>query len=156
MEKAGFVEMSIKDQKSSALEFEESFGFALWEYLSDHRRTLIRRDDKVFIFPRILLERFADLPVQSAGLHLCLVTLDGIIPTFDWATRFGLMCKSVALVLEEHQASSWLKGIDLEGFDGTTKQTSSIRMVINQNGQFIGRGKLVQGVLKNLDYHRYR
>jgi len=155
MEKAGFVELSIKDQKSFALEFEENFGFALWEHLSDHQRTLIRRDDKVFIFPRMLLERFADLPVQSAGMHLCLVTPEGIIPTFDWATRFGLQCKNAELVLEEHHASSWLKGNDLEGFDGTTKQPSSIRMVTDQNGLFIGRGKLVQGVLKNLDYNRF-
>lgn len=156
MEKAGFVELTTKDQKSFALEFEESFGFALWEHLSDHRRTLIQRDDKVFVFPRMLLERFADLPVQSAGLHLCQVTPEGIIPTFDWATRFGLMCKGAALVLEENQASSWLKGNDLEGFSETTKQPSSIRMVIDQNGQFIGRGKLVQSALKNLDYQRYR
>jgi 16S rRNA (cytosine1407-C5)-methyltransferase len=156
MEKAGFVEMTLKDQKSFALEFEESYGFALWEHLSDNRRTLIRRDDKVFIFPRMLLERFADLPVQSAGLHLCQVTPEGVIPTFDWATRFIRMCKGAELVLDESQTSSWLKGNDLEGFNGTTRQHSAIRMLTDQNGQFIGRGKLVQGVLKNLDYHHYR
>jgi 16S rRNA (cytosine1407-C5)-methyltransferase len=156
MEKAGFVELTLKEQKSVALEFEESFGFSLWEHLTEHRRTLIRRDDKVFIFPRMLLERFADLPVQSAGLHLCQVTPEGIIPTFDWATRFGLMCKSVVIVLEENPASSWVKGNDLEGVGGKTGQPSAIRMVTDQNGLFIGRGKLVQRVLKNLDYHRYR
>ncbi len=156
MEKAGFVEMSIKDQKSFALEFEESFGFALWAHLADHRRTLIRRDDKVFVFPRMLLDRFAELPVQSAGLHLCQVTPEGIIPTWDWATRFGLLCKSVLIKLEGHRALSWLKGNDLEGLNGTTKQPSSIRMVTDLNGQFIGRGKLIQGILKNLDYQHYR
>jgi 16S rRNA (cytosine1407-C5)-methyltransferase len=156
MEKAGFMELTQKEQKSFGLEFEESFGFALWEHLSDHRRTLIRRDDKVFIFPRMLLERFADLPVQSAGLHLCQVTPEGIIPTFDWATRFGLQCKSVVIGLENEQSASWLKGNDLEGLNGITGHPSAIRMVADQNGQFIGRGKLVQGVLKNLDYHRYR
>ncbi len=156
MEKAGFVELTTKDQKSFAYEFEESFGFNLWEHLSNRRRTLIRRDDKVFVFPRMLLERFADLPVQSAGLHLCLVTPEGIIPTFDWSTRFGLECKSVVIVLEEHQASSWLLGNDLDEFTGIVKHPSSIRIVTDQNGQFIGRGKLVSGVLKNLDYQRYR
>ena len=156
MEKAGFVELTPKDQKSFAAEFEESFGFALWEHLSNRRRTLIRRDDKVFVFPRMLLERFADLPVKSARLHLCVVTPEGIIPTFDWSTRFGLECKSVVIMIEEQQASSWLKGNDLEGFNGPTNQPSSIRMVTDQNGQFIGRGKLIQGVLKNLDYQHYR
>ena len=156
MEKAGFIELTIKDQKSFALEFEGGYGFPLWDYLTHNRRTLIRRDDKIFVFPRMLLERFADLPVQSAGLHLCVVTPEGIMPTFEWATRFGLQCKTVALVLEGSQASFWLKGNDLEGFIGREKQSAAIRMVTDQNGQFIGRGRLVHGVLKNLDYHRYR
>ena len=156
MDKAGFVELPLKDQKVFSLEFEEGYGFPLWDYLSDHRRTLIRRDDKVFVFPRMLLERFADLPVQSAGLHLCNISPEGIIPTFDWATRFGHLCNTAVLVLENSQASIWLEGNDLEGGNVTTKQPSPIRMVVDQNGQFIGRGKLVQGVLKNLDYHRYR
>jgi 16S rRNA (cytosine1407-C5)-methyltransferase len=156
MEKAGFVELPFKDQKVFSLEFEEGYGFPLWDYLSDHRRTLIRRDDKVFVFPRMLLERFADLPVQSAGLHLCNVSPEGIIPTFDWATRFGHLCKTALLILENNQSSIWLEGKDLEGVNGTIKQPSPIRMVVDQNGQFIGRGKLVQGVLKNLDYNRYR
>ena len=155
MEKAGFIELTWKDQKSFSLEFEETFGFPLWDYLSDHQRTLIRRDEKVFVFPRMLLERFADLPVQSAGLHLCMVTPEGITPTFDWAARFGLQCKTIAVVLEDNLVSGWLKGNDLATLPGVEKQDSTIRMVSNQNGQFIGRGKLVSGVLKNLDYNRY-
>ncbi len=155
MEKAGFIELPWKEQKSFALEFEGVLGFPLWDYLSTHLRTLIRRDEKVFIFPRMLLERFADLPVQSAGLQLCQVTPEGIIPTVDWAARFGLQCKNVAIALEDNLIVDWLKGNDLKSFPGIGKLVSPIRMVSDQKSRFIGRGKLVSGILKNLDYNRY-
>lgn len=156
MQKAGFFEMSLRDQKSLAEEFEQNFGFALWEYLTLKRRTLVTRDDKVFVFPRILLERFADLPVQSAGLQLCNKTPEGIMPSFDWSTRFALQCTRVALNLDLNDSLEWQKGKGLDNPASSNNSVSPVRMVMNQHGQFIGRGKLVQGVLKNLDYHRYK
>jgi 16S rRNA (cytosine1407-C5)-methyltransferase len=154
MEKAGFFELSSREKTDFSSHFEDQFGFPMEKYLDKNRRTLIRRDNKVFVFPGLLLERFGSLPVQSAGLQVCTIENEVILPTFEWVTRFGLQCELGKKTLTSFETNEWLKGKDLPSPEQPGKSTS-IYFVLNQEGQILGRGKKVQQILKNLDYRRY-
>ncbi len=52
MEKAGFIELTVREQEELSTEFEGTFGFPMHKYLSEKQRTLIRRDDKLFILSK--------------------------------------------------------------------------------------------------------
>lgn len=155
MEKAGFFELSSREQMDFSSQFEDLFGFPMQKFLGENRRTLIRRDNKVFVFPGLLLERFSSLPVQSAGLQVCTIENENILPTFEWVTRFGLQCEIAKQTLTPVEASEWLKGKDLPSSYLPGRRTA-ICFVLNQEGQILGRGKLSQQILKNLDYQRYQ
>jgi len=155
MEKAGFFELSTKEQTTFATSFEDQFGFPLSRYLSENQRTLVRRDEKVFIFPRLLLEQFSSLPVQSAGMQICSIENEVLLPTFEWGTRFGARCELSKMTLSPSETSEWLSGRDLSFPDQSGTKTS-IYLVFNEEDQFLGRGKSSQYNLKNLDYRRYQ
>jgi 16S rRNA (cytosine1407-C5)-methyltransferase len=156
MEKAGFFELSMKDQKILVEEFEEAYGFPLLQYLMESHRTLIKRDDKVLVFPKLLLDRFGALPVQSAGLQLCTLGVEGISPTIEWITRFGSLCKKAHYTLESNELLDWQKGNDIPFALNQVSGKQAIWIVQDVAGNIYGRGKVVQGVLKNLDYRRYQ
>ena len=155
MEKAGFFEITEKEQANLSQKFEEVYGFPLQLYLIENKRTLIKRDDKVFIFPKLLLERFSALPVQSAGLQLCTLGVDGISPTFDWITRFGHQCRIAQITLNAGESMEWEKGNDIAISNKSDSGKPPIWVVQDEQGNIRGRGKINQGVLKNLDYKRY-
>jgi 16S rRNA (cytosine1407-C5)-methyltransferase len=156
MEKAGFFELSIKDQRVLSDEFEDSYGFPLQQYLVENQRTLIKRDDKVFVFPRLLLERFNALPVQSAGLQLCVIGADGISPTLEWVTRFGSHCTLAQRRLDTRELLEWQKGSDISFSTTQESGKAAIWIIQDSIGTIFGRGKVIQGILKNLDYRRYQ
>jgi 16S rRNA (cytosine1407-C5)-methyltransferase len=156
MEKAGFVELSEKEQINFADEFESVYGYPLGTYLIKENRTLIKRDEKIFIFPRLLLERFGALPVQSAGIQLCTNGIEGIVPTFEWVTRFGTQCTKALIHLDEQQRKDWLTGKDFTESTPYTPGHSPINIYLAPDGQFIGRGRVLSGLVKNLDSRRYR
>lgn len=156
MEKAGFYELSIKDQRDLSDEFEEAYGFPLQQYLVENQRTLIKRDDKVFVFPRLLLDRFGALPVQSAGLQLCTLGVDGISPTFEWVTRFGSLCPRAQHRLDNKELLEWQKGNDIPFSTNQDSGKQAIWIVQDGIGNIYGRGKVVQGALKNLDFRHYQ
>lgn len=155
MEKAGFFELSSNEQSRFSSQFENSFGFPLESYLQQNMRILVKRDDKVFVFPQLLLERFRSLPVQSAGLTLCSTGPEGILPTFEWAARFAKKSTLSILTLSTDQKSLWMKGNDLPMAGQPGKETT-VFFVMSEEGQFLGRGKMLQQSLKNLDYRRYQ
>ncbi len=151
MEKAGFVEMAPAAQASLSARFEELFGYALSAYLQTKERTLVMRDEKVFLFPRLFLERFGTLPVQAVGMQLCTLNEAELLPTFEWCTRFGTQCATALLPLEGAALAQWQSGRDIPA----PQTQKSVWLVTDPQGRMLGRGKVIQGMLKNLDYKRY-
>ncbi|MRR29314.1 RsmB/NOP family class I SAM-dependent RNA methyltransferase, partial [bacterium] len=70
MEAAGFNELSYSESEKFARDFMSWTGYDLSKYLQEHQRTVVKRDARLFLFPRLLLEQFRSLPVQSAGMLL--------------------------------------------------------------------------------------
>lgn len=155
MEKAGFIEVTPTEADQFCQKFESVYGYPMRMYIRDNDRILIHRDDKFFIFPRLLLDRFPTLPVQYAGLQVCTITGDGVSPTFEWASRFGTKCKHSQISLSGMELVEWQKGNDIPFRSHRINSNTDIYIVLDEKDRFRGRGKLNQGNLKNLDYRRY-
>lgn len=148
MEAAGFVEMSGTQETVFCSRFAGIFGYDLQSYLSNEHRVLIRRDQKVYLFPSLLLERFRDLPVQSAGLLLGEETPDGFLPSQEWVSRFGARCQRGTLTLDGQETCKWLNGENLES--GFLVDLGKYVIVLDQDGQALGCGKTSAKGIKNL------
>lgn len=150
MEAAGFRELTIKEQEGFAAEFSASSGFVLKDYLEENRRTLVRRDARLFLFPRLLLERFGSLPVQSAGILLGEWVGEEFIPSHEWVLRFGEKCANWLEPLDDERFMQFSAGEDLEGYSGVMGRNNSIHVIQDRHGRIAGRGKVVGETLKNL------
>ena len=150
MENAGFVEVSSLETTRFAGDFKSWTGFDLSAYLEAERRLLVRRDQRIFLFPRLLLERFRSLPVQSAGMLLGEWEGDVFIPSHEWVLRFGRQCEKIILKLDEGSFTDFCNGEDLVGVGDKADSTSALRVVADESGRIAGRGKMTAGQLKNL------
>ena len=89
MEKAGFLPLSDSETSQFCEKFVNEYGYNLLEFLVGNARGLVRRDERVFIFPTQFLQRFSAMPVQSVGILLGENTPDGFLPSHEWVSRFG-------------------------------------------------------------------
>lgn len=150
MEKAGFFEMSEMDTASFCRQFTELYGYDLKSHLEDERRVLVRREQKVFLFPSLLLERFYTLPVQSAGLTLGEDTAEGFLPSHEWVSRFGKDCRRRTFTLDANQVKRWLNGENLEITLPADLVNEKYLILMNEDRQVLGRGKVFKNGIKNL------
>lgn len=156
MEDAGFIELSSAETARFAGDFKSGSGFDLPAYLEEKGRVLVRRDARVFIFPRLLLERFRSLPVQSAGMLLGEWEADVFIPSHEWVLRFGAQCNALLLRLDEEAFTAFCAGEDVTTTAGQADSILPVRVVMDGSGRVAGRGKLHAGLLKNLSARQLR
>ncbi len=78
-----------------------------------------------------------------------------ITPTFEWVTRFGLLCDR-ADIPERNRILRVAKRTDIPYFNNHAVGDPPIRVIVNLAGQIYGKGKIAQGMLKNLDARRYQ
>lgn len=150
MEAAGFNELSNIETNRFANVFAQWTGYGLSVYLEENRRVLVRRDQRVFIFPAQLLERFRSLPVQSAGMLVGEWDGEEFIPSHEWVLRFGKQCSEILVKLDEERFSQFTRGEDLIGFHDKVNSSSLVRVVTDQADRIAGRGRIVSDRLKNL------
>ncbi len=150
MENVGFIELSEKDITSFSLQFNEHYGYDLNSFLENEGRVLVRREQKVYLFPSLLLERFRVLPVQSAGLLLGEDTPEGFLPSHEWVSRFGKDCHRCTLILDSENVKRWLNGENLELTLPVDVVNETYLILMNEDGQVLGRGKVSKNGIKNL------
>lgn len=150
MEKAGFFEMPEMDTLSFCCKFAQQYGYDLKSYLENERRVLVRREQKVYLFPSLLLEKFPALPVQSAGLLLGEDSAEGFIPSHEWVSRFGKECQRGTFMLDSNKERQWLKGENLDMILPADLACESYLILLNEDRQVLGRGKVLKNGVKNL------
>lgn len=156
MEAAGFRELSAVEQHDFAVMLNDQSGFALLRYLEENHRTLVRRDARMFLFPRLLLERFPSLPVQYAGMLLGEWEGEEFIPSHEWVLRFGGQCAHWLLTLEDEPFMRFSGGEDLQSLNQRKIGDSGIRIVQDREGRIAGRVMQVGDKLKNLSAKQLR
>lgn len=156
MEAAGFYELSTVETNRFAEEFEQWTGYDLSAYLEENHRVLVRRDQRVFLFPSLLLEWIRSLPVQSAGILLGEWEGEEFIPSHEWVLRFGAQCCEILIKLDEERFSQFTNGEDLIGFHDNGISSTLVRVVADETGRIAGRGRVVSDRLKNLSSRQLR
>lgn len=156
MEAAGFNEFSYSESEKFARDFKSFTGYDLSTYLQAHQRTLVKRDARVFLFPRLLLEQFRSLPVQSAGMLLGEWEGDVFIPSHEWVLRFGAQCVDCLIELDDEAFARYSQGDDLEGYSDRANPATEIRVVMDLHGRVVGRGRVMSDRLKNLSSRQLR
>lgn len=156
MEEAGFFELSYSEIDKFVRDFKSWTGYDLSGYLKENQRTLVKRDARLFLFPRLLLEQFRSLPVQSAGMLLGEWEGDVFIPSHEWVLRFGTGCVDCVITLEDEAFTRFCQGEDLEGYADQTNSATEIRVVMDKLGRVAGRGRLMPDRLKNLSARQLR
>ncbi|MCX6053876.1 MAG: hypothetical protein NTZ74_02980 [Chloroflexi bacterium] len=156
MEKAGFCPLSMEQESSFCRNFENWSGFPLSSHLESNQRVLIQRGERMFIFPQLFMDKFRSLPVQSAGILLGEEGAEGFIPSPEWTSRFGAGCQNLQLVLDPEQYLTFTQGEDLSIPSGKNTTDGNFRVVLDQQGRVLGRGKIVSDRVKNLSSNQYR
>jgi 16S rRNA (cytosine1407-C5)-methyltransferase len=156
MEGAGFYEFTYSETEKFSQDITSWTGYDLAAYLQEHQRTLVKRDARVFLFPRLLLEQFRSLPVQSAGMLLGEWEGETFIPSHEWVLRFGAQCVECLVTLEDEQFAIFSRGDDLMGYEDSIQSAAVIRVVMDRQGRVAGRGRIMLDRLKNLSSRHLR
>jgi 16S rRNA (cytosine1407-C5)-methyltransferase len=126
------------------------FGFDLTHVVDHQGLTFWKRDERIQAVPEIFLERFGDFPVISCGMEVGSLIDGRFQPSHEWAARFARQFTGGRMILPMDQAASWLRGSDVHlPVPGELRQ-GSVVCLVNDDGQFMGRGKLLAGRVKNL------
>jgi 16S rRNA (cytosine1407-C5)-methyltransferase len=128
----------------------EQFGYDLYALLDEYDLVLMKRYEKLFVFPRRIIEEFADLPLESAGIQLGEYVDDTIIPAHDWVCRFGPLFTRRKVLLSADQCAAWVRGEDCFDFKVGDANKGDVLVVCSPDGLVLGRGKVLKDRLKNL------
>lgn len=150
LESVNYEVFSPREENEFCESFTALYGYNLAEDLARDQRTLVRHFDKVFIFPGILLERFAGLPVQAAGILLGERTPDGFIPSQSWVSRFGPRCTRGIIQLSENESADWVQGKNLDCTSAGNPPEHKYLIVLDHQGYALGRAAYTTNGLKNL------
>ncbi|MHC1740680.1 MAG: hypothetical protein AB9897_06165 [Anaerolineaceae bacterium] len=150
LERTGFRPCDHNEEQTIIRQFKSEFGFELEGILAKYDLRLVQRLEKLFVFPAPVLEQFATLPLESAGMTLAENTPEGWVPSHDWISRFGNLFDYHRLALDESQSLAWLHGEDLLDFSSGDTKKGQILILSNPRGLIIGRGKVLKDRLKNL------
>jgi 16S rRNA (cytosine1407-C5)-methyltransferase len=145
LERAGLAALGPAEVRFLGDSFRRQFEFELDDVLQQYRLVLWRLGKHILALPEMLLSHLPDFPVQSAGLALGEETVDGFLLGHDWLVRFEPLFLSGRLRLEERQTAAWLGGEDLQGLQG-----EGLRILEDNLGRLLGRGRLGRLRLKNL------
>ncbi|MDR3575564.1 MAG: hypothetical protein P4L50_17025 [Anaerolineaceae bacterium] len=149
-EKTGLELFSRSENNRLAGLFQDEYGFDLAPVLDKQGLQLWKRAEEIYAIPESFINHFGTLPFQALGIQVGEETPEGFSPSHNWAARFGRHFKLGLCAISPEQAQSWLRGEDLQGRFLPDARTGKTVMVIDEKGRLLGRGKLLNGRLKNL------
>jgi 16S rRNA (cytosine1407-C5)-methyltransferase len=136
--------------KSIAQKINDQYGFDLIALIERQQLGISQFEKTIFLIPNLYLEHFNDLPRVSIGLRMGELIENEIIPSHEFASRFGQVFNNGKIILEEENIPQWLRGEDLRGYSIPALPKSRVVIVTDSNGRNFGRGKVLASQLKNL------
>lgn len=122
-----------------------NYGF---DYQPAQPLTFWQHEDSVYAIPEALLENFDTLPYVSAGFLLGQLMGGEFVPSHELITRYENQFVQPRVTLPDEQKRIWLEGRDLR--DLLIPATPSIVLLQDEQGRFLGRGKVSSGRIRNL------
>jgi len=128
----------------------DGYGFNLEEVLDQNGWELFRRAGLYLALSCRQAREFASLPFITAGLPLGEDTPTGFALSHEWASRFEKDCPAGRFAIPDEKLPAWLRGEDLRGFSAPTGLPGRIILIVDERGNFIGRGRALADRVKNL------
>jgi 16S rRNA (cytosine1407-C5)-methyltransferase len=147
--KTGLVGLTRAENRQLNDFFQSTYGFCLTDVLEKQDLSLWQRGMAVFALPNLFINQFGGLPFQGIGLLVGEWTLDGFIPSHEWAARFGMDFSQGWYILEEELIPAWLRGEDIRQVN-TGAQVGTVVVVGDAQKRLLGRGKIQAQRVKNL------
>lgn len=149
-ERQGWTQLYSRAFNELVKAFNDQYGFDLISIAEHQMLTFWKCGERIYAIPELFFERFRDFPVVTCGMELGSMIAGKLLPSHEWADRFAHWITIGRLVIPPEMIPIWLRGSDLMlQHDGDHSQ-GSIVCVYNESGQFLGRGKILQGRIKNL------
>ncbi len=108
--------------------------------------TFWQHDDSIYAIPDTLLEHFGSLPHVSAGFLFGQWMDKKFVPSHELITRFETQFTQPRFTLTDAQKKIWLEGRELRD----VSLPSDIVLLQDEQGRFLGRGKVSGGRIRNL------
>ena len=124
------------------------FGFDFQPVLEQHESRLWQRQNVVYAIPEAWWRHFNRLPFQSVGMRIAEFD-NGLVPSHEWAARFGDQFQKGIFVLPEDQITNWLRGQDIP-VSVPAGQNGEVVVVRDSIGRSYGRGRITSARLRNL------
>jgi 16S rRNA (cytosine1407-C5)-methyltransferase len=150
--KSGFELMMLSTTEKQLVfkTFENDFGVDLSPVLEKYQLIIGKKGKTIQLIPEKLSDHFPALPWLSAGMTLAEETPGGLEVSHEFCARFADLITSPSLVFSEQQAAAWLRGEDIPRADVVGLPAHKIVIIRNEDGIFLGRGRVTSDRIKNL------
>jgi 16S rRNA (cytosine1407-C5)-methyltransferase len=149
-DKQGWIRVGVRVFTEIRKEIGDQYGFDILPLMERQGLTFWKRAERIFAIPGLFLERFYDFPADSCGMELGSTITGKLMVSHAWASRFAEQFTSGRLVIPSELIPLWLRGSDLMMQPGGGTKHGSLVCLYDDNGQFLGRGKVLSGRIKNL------
>ncbi|MBZ0309907.1 MAG: tRNA pseudouridine(55) synthase TruB, partial [Anaerolineae bacterium] len=108
--------------------------------------TFWQHDDSIYAIPEAVLEHFGTLPHISAGFLFGQWMDKKFIPSHELITRFETQFVQPRFTLSDTQKKIWMEGREIRDIS----LPSDLVLLQDEQGRFLGRGKVSGGRIRNL------
>lgn len=139
------------DVKPIVAHLQDDYGFDLEGVMANDDLELYKKDDLLYAIPTPLMAEFGNLATMSIGLLIGQQERGGFIPSHELVSRFWDRFREGRFDLPDaDQQQIWLDGRDLRGLDIPPALMGRIVLMVNEWGEFIGRGRTQPDRIRNL------
>jgi 16S rRNA (cytosine1407-C5)-methyltransferase len=169
-ERTGLAALSSREAADLAGRLRAVYDFDLTAVLQEQDLSLWRHapqpgrgfqsGTEIFAIPSAYLRRFESLPFQSLGMAVGEEGPEGFIPSHEWLARFRGRFLRGRWQLAHGLLTAWLRGEDIRFEDRQPESRAqyprgTIVLVEDDQGRFVGRGRVTSERLKNLLPRRF-
>ena len=150
MQERGYERLAAAEEGRLAGWLLESYGFDLPAALEVRELALWRRREGIHAIPELALVHGSDLPAVAAGMLVAVEERGELVPSHEFASRFGGEFRAGRLTISNEQGERWLRGQELRGASAEGVARGAVVLVEDEWGRYLGRGKVLGRRVRNL------
>jgi 16S rRNA (cytosine1407-C5)-methyltransferase len=149
---SGKIPALLPDSEGKSLSdfFQDQYGIDLSRLMETYQLLLTRLGSRIQLTPDGLNVHFSSLPNLSSGMTLAEETPRGLEISHEFCSRFEKQISCGCIAISDHQKQVWLRGEDIPRDSLSTQAGNRIVILRDQNGDFLGRGRVTSERIKNL------
>lgn len=148
---AGYETLHNKNIDLIQQSLHDGYDFNFNSVMASQALILLQKKDSVYALPERLYAEFSDISSMSMGLLIGQLQGETFTPAHELISRFWGDFKGHGITIEDpQQLAIWLEGRDLRGDYLGQYPNGCIVLLENEYGEFIGRGKVQEGRIRNM------